>query len=148
MKASTLPDYQKQFIKFVLIGVLAVLVDLVCYYIFLSFFPEHIGSFFTNEILAKSCSFVCGSVVTYQLNKYWTWKQKDKSNKRFAKFFFLYIISLLINVFVNSGSLYLLLNEPSLQFLPRKYLIAFIMATGVSAFFNFLGQKWWVFKTK
>lgn len=148
MKASLLPDYQKQFIKFVLIGVLAVLVDLGCYYILLSVYPEYVGSFFTNEILAKSSSFVCGSIVTYQLNKYWTWKQKNRSNKRFVKFFFLYIISLLINVSVNSSALYLLFNESTFQSLPRKYFIAFILATGVSAIFNFFGQKWWVFRLK
>ena len=96
-------------------------------------------------MLAKACSFVCGSVVTYNLNKFWTWKMSDRSNKRFAKFFVLYLISLLINVSSNSGALYVL-KTGSFSNLPYKYLIAFIFATGTSALFNFFGQKWWVFK--
>ncbi|MEO9258528.1 MAG: GtrA family protein [Crocinitomicaceae bacterium] len=148
MNLSELPDYQKQFIKFVLIGMLAVLVDLACYYFFLSIFPEKFGTFFTNEMISKSCSFVCGSFVTYNLNKYWTWKQTNKSHKRFVKFFSLYLISLLINVSVNSGMLYLLLNVSSFEVIPAKYLVAFVMATGISALFNFFGQKWWIFKSE
>jgi putative flippase GtrA len=146
MFLSHLPDYQKQFIKFVLIGMLAVLVDLVCYYFFLQFFPEKVLHLFSNEVAAKSCSFVCGSVVTYNLNKFWTWKQKNKSHSRFIKFFLLYIVSLLINVLVNSTALFLLINKPFFQPTPYKYLIAFVLATGVSALFNFIGQKKVIFK--
>lgn len=146
MFLSDLPDYQKEFIKFFIIGVLAVLVDLVCYYAFLHLFPETIFKVITNEVSAKSISFVCGSLVTYNLNKYWTWKKNDRSNKRLFNFYVLYLFSMLINVLINSGMLHLLHHNEILLQLPKKYLIAFVIATGVSAMLNFIGQKMWIFK--
>tara|TARA_B110000046_G_C12849820_1_gene337247 strand:- start:538 stop:675 length:138 start_codon:yes stop_codon:yes gene_type:complete len=38
-------------------------------------------------------------------------------------------------------------NVELFKILYFKYLIAFITATGVSASLNFIGQKFWVFKT-
>lgn len=148
MNLSALPDTQKQIIKFGVIGVFAVLVDLACYSVFLHVFPDKLFGFITNEVSSKSVSFVCGSLVTYNLNKFWTWKKKDKSNKRIVNFYILYLFSMLLNVLINSGMLYLLLNKESLHFVPKKYLVAFVVATGASALLNFFGQKWWVFKTK
>ncbi|MBW7868837.1 MAG: GtrA family protein [Brumimicrobium sp.] len=148
MNLRTLPDFQKQFIKFVLIGILAVLVDLACYYTFLHIYPEKMFGFIANDMSAKSTSFICGSLVTYNLNKYWTWKQSDKNNKRLVNFYILYILSMFINVIVNSGMLHFLILYPALSFVPKKYLVAFIVATGVSALLNFFGQKWWIFKEK
>jgi putative flippase GtrA len=74
-KLSTLPDLNKQLVKFTMIGVLAVLVDLACYYLLLNLFPEKMLGFASNESVAKTISFLCGMSVTYSLNKLWTWKQ-------------------------------------------------------------------------
>ncbi len=53
------------------------------------------------------------TMVNYQLNKRWTWKQTDKSRKRFAKYMLLYIISGLTNV---SSNELLLLWIPNYEF--------------------------------
>lgn len=139
---------KKQLIKFTLIGILAVLVDLTCYYIFLQILPENVLNTISNEAFAKTLSFLCGLSVTYSLNKLWTWKKKDRSKKRLIKFGVLYAFSLLLNVFTNSTLLYMLHEYKDLLNLPYKYFIAFVGATGVSAVFNFLGQKFWVFHHK
>ena len=139
---------KKQLIKFTLIGVLAVLVDLACYYFFLQILPEHFLRTISNEAFAKTLSFLCGLSVTYSLNKLWTWKKKDRSKKRLIKFGILYAFSLLLNVFTNSTILYILKENEVFEILPYKYFIAFIGATAVSAVFNFLGQKFWVFHHK
>lgn len=143
-----LREWKKQVIKFGIIGVLAVLTDLVCYYLLLGVFPEKLFSFITNEVSAKTISFICGAVVTYNLNKLWTWRKKDSSKVRFAKFMVLYIASLAVNVATNSGLLFVLYKYQKLVDLPFKYLIAFVGATGLSAAMNFLGQKFWVFHHK
>jgi putative flippase GtrA len=91
---------------------------------------------------------LCGLSVTYTLNKLWTWKKKDRSKKRLIKFGVLYGFSLLLNVFTNSTLLYMLHEYKDLLNLPYKYFIAFVGATGVSAVFNFIGQKFWVFHHK
>lgn len=155
-RINQLPDLQKQLIKFFMIGVLATLVDLMVYWIFLQVIPEFelnvdfIGEKFhpDNRDLSKSLSFIIGSLVTYNLNKFWTWKQKDRSNKHFAKFYALYGVSLLINVFANKFALNLLHENTLFEDLPYKFRIAFVFATGTSAVFNFIGQKLWVFSVK
>lgn len=85
--------------------------------------------------------------ITYTFNKNWTWKKNDKSNKRVLKFSILYSFSLLLNVITNSQLLTTLYKNESFINLPYKYFIAFIGATGMSTILNFLGQKFWIFKS-
>lgn len=155
-RINQLPDIQKQLIKFFMIGVLATLVDLMVYWGFLQLIPifemdvDFIGEQFhpDNRDLSKSISFIIGSLVTYNLNKFWTWKQKDRSNKRFVKFYTLYGASLILNVFANKLALYFLHEKIIFESLPYKFFFAFAFATGTSAIFNFAGQKLWVFSVK
>lgn len=147
MKLKEISPLKKQLVKFTLIGLLAVSVDLLCYFILLNTLPEKLFQSIGNEALSKSISFMCGMTVTYFLNKFWTWKKKDRSHKRMVKFVFLYGIALLINVGTNSALLYILHQYRSFIDLPFKYLIAFVGASGLSASFSFMGQKFWVFKT-
>lgn len=138
---------KKQLIKFTLIGIFAVMIDLNFYYTFLNVLPETSFFFITKEEISKAMSFLCGMTFSYFLNKFWTWKKKDRSKRRVAKFTLIYGISLLLNVTVNAVFIFLLHNFKNLIDLPNKYFIAFIGATGVSAILNFAGQKFWVFKT-
>lgn len=147
MKLKEISPLKKQLVKFTLIGLLAVSVDLLCYFILLNTLPQKLFQAVGNEALSKSISFMCGMTVTYFFNKFWTWKKKDRSHKRILKFVLLYGLALLINVGTNSGLLYLLHQYSSLIDLPFKYLIAFVGASGLSAMFSFMGQKFWVFKT-
>lgn len=137
---------KKQVIKFILIGILAVVVDLICYYFLLRLLPDKAFSVISNEAFAKTISFLCGLNVTYIFNKSWTWKHNNKSSKRFGKFIILYSFSLFINVFMNSFFLKILQKNPSFTAIPYKYFVAFVGATLLSASFNFFGQKVWVFK--
>jgi putative flippase GtrA len=141
----TVSPMQKQLIKFTLIGMLAVIVDLLCYYLLLNLLPERVLSKIRNEAFSKGLSFICGMTVTYFLNKFWTWKKKDHSRKRVIKFALLYGSSLIINVGVNSGLLFVLHEYRSQFDLPYKYFVAFAGAAAVSASINFIGQKFWVF---
>ncbi len=141
-------EFKKQIIKFGLIGFLAVFVDMGVYYVLLNSFPESIKAVIYPEAVAKSVSFMCGTFVTYNLNKLWTWRRRDRSNSRFAKFMLLYGLSMLVNVTVNTFLLFVLHEYRHIIDLPNKYLIAFVGATGTSALLNFAGQKIWVFKTK
>lgn len=147
MKLKDISPLKKQLVKFTLIGLLAVSVDLLCYFILLNTLPEKLFQAVGNEALSKSISFMCGMTVTYFLNKFWTWKKKDRSHKRMVKFVVLYGIALLINVGTNSALLYILHQYRNFVDLPFKYLIAFVGASGLSASFSFMGQKFWVFKT-
>lgn len=147
MNLKEISPLKKQLVKFTLIGLLAVSVDLLCYFILLNTLPEKLFQAVGNEALSKSISFMCGMTVTYFLNKFWTWKKKDRSHKRMVKFVILYGVALLINVGTNSALLYILHQYRNFVDLPFKYLIAFVGASGLSASFSFMGQKFWVFKT-
>lgn len=140
----------KQLTKFGLVGMTAVMVDLFVYYLLSQFIDVNIS---------KALSFASGTFVTYNLNKFWTWRQTDKNNTRLFLFLILYAMSLLINVGVNSLALqYLpkseiiislrdLGNELNQLFaMKTDKFVAFFIATAVSSVFNFLGQKYWVFK--
>src|SRR5436190_3997117 len=106
-----LTESRKRLIKFILIGMLAVLTDLAMYWVFLNTLPEHaLPGTMGNEVLAKALSFLCGLMVTYHLNKRWTWRRKDRSNRRFVKFLLTYGFSLALNVTLNAALLRLLLG--------------------------------------
>lgn len=140
-----LRESNKQLVKFGFIGMLAVLTDLACYWVFLNTLPENaLPGGLGNEPLAKTLSFLCGLSVTYYLNKRWTWRRKDRSNRRLAKFLLTYGISLVLNVGINSGLLFTMQNDP-FRWIPNQYLVAFIGATGFCSAFNFVGQKFWIF---
>ena len=142
----------KQLTKFIISGLLAVAVDFVVYFA-LSQYMGH------NE--AKALSFCSGMLVTYNLNKYWTWRQPEKDNRRLLLFAALYIVALLINVFTNNDVLqatpdYLFrmsMENESAEILQSialgvDKLFAFVVATVASATLTFLGQKYWLFKEK
>ena len=149
-----MPIYEtgKQLTKFGLAGISAVCVDLFAYYLL---------SQFLDVNLSKALSFASGTLVTYNLNKYWTWRQTDKNNLRLVWFLLLYAISMVINVAVNSLALKYLPNTEilvqirdlgmevkQLFAMKTEKFVAFFIATAVSSIFNFLGQKYWIFKDK
>lgn len=145
-RVKEISEFKKQIIKFGLIGFLAVFVDLGVYYILLNTFPESIKEFVSPESISKSISFMCGTFVTYNLNKIWTWRMRDRSNSRFMKFVLLYGVSMLVNVAINALLLFVFHKYTDIIDLPNKYLFAFVGATGTSSLINFFGQKIWVFK--
>ena len=131
----------------------AVLVDLIVYYTLSTLFN-------LNTDISKACGFLFGSVYTYYLNKKWTWKHTEKSNKGMIfRFAIIFLISFAFNVLINKYSLSLLPDFvfnaqltystgeifPIISLKGDKFL-AFFFATVFSAVFNFLGQKFWVFK--
>ena len=65
-----------------------------------------------------------------------------------GKFAGLYSTSLLLNVFVNRTVIYVLdFKIPILKQFDVIMQLAWLCATGASTVFNYVGQKFWVFKT-
>lgn len=125
--------------SFVIIGILATLLDFGLYW-----WWHHYLTF----SVAKTLSFLSGSLFVYLANKFFTFKQKKHSSKEIFKFAFLYFSTMLINVMANSGSIWLAKRLfPALwQHFPQLIIIfAFLLATGLSTLLNFSGQKCWVF---
>ena len=142
----------KELTKFIISGLLAVLVDFIVYFLL---------SQFLDMNLSKALSFMSGMLVTYNLNKYWTWRQPDKNNKRLLLFVALYTVAMAVNVGSNQLAFNILPNseficslrnssEDLIKLITVKIdkVLALIIATGVSATLTFLGQKFWLFKVK
>jgi len=139
--------------KFGIVGGLSFFLDLSIYYTLSQFVPTYI---------AKSTAIVLATILNYQLNKAWTWGQKDRDNKRLAKYVMLYAVSGMMNVISNEIFLIALPNAELILNLdyPKESLnmpifavkidkfFAVIFATIVGMVVNFIGQKLWVFKEK
>ena len=137
----SLSENKKQLTKFIIIGVLAVITDLACYTAFLQIITADVLGIISNEAVCKTLSFLCGLSVTYSLNKRWTWRRKDRDHRRLIKFLLTYGISLVLNVSINSLLLYILHDQERFAAVPKKYLVAFIGATGFCSAVNFMGQS-------
>jgi putative flippase GtrA len=154
----------KQITKFTISGVIAVFFDFAVYY----GLSNLIGNTYNDAFLGlqwndvyKGVGFMAGTFVTYNLNKFWTWRTSDKNNKRLANFAVLYIVSFVINILINKWGmttfqdneialLYTPHNGDAITLFPFKTdkLSAFVLATAVSSIVNFVGQKIWVFKDR
>lgn len=142
----------KQITKFFIIGVSAVLVDLIVYYALSDLLAINID-------FSKAAGFLIGSVYTYYLNKKWTWRHTEKTNKGMVgRFAIIYAISFIFNILINKYSLLIIpdfeiastvtfSNKDVMTLFSVKgdKFMAFFFATVFSAVFNFLGQKYWVF---
>ena len=119
---------KQEILKFLVGGGTAVIVDFFTYKIFMILGLE--------RTIAKTLSFIYGSIVGFIINKYWTFKSPKFQIKEILKYTVLYILTAFINSQVNKYTLLLFGNE----------MFAFLCATGVSTVLNFLGQKFLIFR--
>ena len=116
----------------------AVACDTAVYFLLLPVLPASI---------AKGISFISGTIVAYLLNKFWTFKKPKRSHVEVVKFISLYLSTLGANIAVNRLMLdFAPTVVPALKVYETQF--AFLAATGTSTVLNFLGQKFWVFKSK
>jgi putative flippase GtrA len=119
---------------FIVVGSLTVVVDFL-------FYRALVWSSLLDIDLAKGASFIIGTVFAYFSNRFWTFGHQSQAPGSAWRFCALYTTTLLVNVMVNS----IALTQP-LQF-NISILAAFLLATGVSATLNFIGMKFFVFKS-
>lgn len=115
-------------LRFLVCGGSAALTDFVTYYLFL---------LFISYSPAKALSFICGAIVAYFANKYFTFEQVGRSYSEAGRFAMLYITTFAINVGTNKAALMVLGNYT---------LVCFLIATGITTVCNFIGQKFFVFR--
>ncbi|PZO59632.1 MAG: GtrA family protein [Phormidesmis priestleyi] len=127
---------REEILRFLLVGSSTVLVDLAIYIVLLTWL---------NPSTAKGISFICGTIYAYQANRLWTFSSGSGSLLQVVKFSAVYGFNLAVNVSLNAVVLSLLAQLTG-RLGQLNTLIAFIIATGVSAVLNFLGMKFFVFK--
>ncbi len=124
---------------FLIVGLVTVGIDFLGYHGLMNFKP--LG--FESINLAKAFGFISGSIFAYFANRLWTFNQHGIRPGSAYRFAILYVFSLATNVAVNL--LVIVWLDNSTITLDIILLIAFILATGVSAGVNFIGMKFFVF---
>jgi putative flippase GtrA len=130
---------KRELVIFLVVGLLTVAIDFLLYrgLIYLNLFG------LDSVNLAKGLSFIGGTIFAYFANRFWTFNQQTTSSGSVVRFSFVYLIGLLANIAINYLSIDLLSNIISIP--EYTLLIAFLLATGVSATLNFIGMKFFVF---
>ena len=121
----------KELLKYIFVGLSTVLIDFLIYKLLIKFIVIY---------LAKTISFLSGTLFSYQLNRTWTFKSGKTKLSQFIKYLIIHITSLVLNVFINS----LLLNTFSKNYF-LSYEVSFFIATLTSAIYNYLFIKKFIF---
>ena len=123
-----------EIVRFLIIGGITVLIDFICYFILI-----YTGF---DTPLSKGISFSIGTVFAYFANRNYTFQSSMGGFFRFTVFTLLYLSTLVVNVVSNE----IVLNLTS--HIKISLMIAFIIATSLSATLNFIGMKYMIFPTE
>ena len=128
----------KIFMKFVMVGIINTLVGTTIMFVFYNVF--HL-----NYWISSASNYIIGSLVSYLLNKNFTFRFKEKGYYSLLRF----IINILICYFLAYG-----IAKPIIYWMLNSYSIIIqeniSMALGMCLFvvFNYLGQRFFAFKSK
>lgn len=135
-------SFKRELGIFLIVGLLTVGIDFLIYRGFIYLQPFGIDSI----NIAKGISFVSGTIFAYFANRFWTFNQQTTGAGSVFRFVVVYILGLIANIAIN----YVCIERFSSPALALEYtlLIAFGLATGVSASLNFIGMKFFVFTNR
>ncbi|PKM89106.1 hypothetical protein CVU83_00595 [Candidatus Falkowbacteria bacterium HGW-Falkowbacteria-2] len=119
-------EARKSVIKFFLSGGLAGVVDLVALYIF------H-GVFKWDIVVATSAAFLCSFVVSFSLQKLWTFR--NYSQVRLPRQLFMYFGSAFIAMYFNGWAMHMLVNNLGVWYLLSQIIVNLFL--GVVNYFNY-----------
>ena len=125
---------KSQLTRFLFVGGTTVLIDFTFYSLLVL-----LG---INTKFAKGFGFLIGTIFAYFANRKITFRSSHSGVFRFVIFSVLYISTLIVNVVTNEVVLYIL------TFSKMSYLLAFLIATTLSATMNFIGMKYIIFPSK
>jgi putative flippase GtrA len=120
-------DIKKQVSRFCQSGILALTTDIIVYFTALNFLPYS---------FSKGISFFCGTSVSYTANNFWTFERDTIDVNDLFRYFSLYGISLILNVY---------LNDLCLNLFQQPIVFSYAIAAVICIIFNFLGQKFWIY---
>jgi putative flippase GtrA len=120
--------------RFLIVGGTTVLIDLIYYFILI-----YMGF---DTPLSKGVSFSVGAVFAYFANRNYTFQSSMGGFFRFTVFILLYLSTLAVNVVSNEIVLKLTSQ------INGSLMIAFLIATSLSATLNFIGMKYIIFNAQ
>lgn len=128
--------FDKIFLKFIIVGIANTIFGTAIMFIFYNIF--HLSYW-----ISSASNYVFGSILSYFLNKYFTFKSKDNSIKGILKF----VINIVVCYFVSYGvakplTLYVLSNYSPIVQDNVAMLVGMCLFVGL----NYIGQRFFVFK--
>lgn len=120
----------RQFIRFAAVGVSGTAVQY-------SVLWGGVELFAMIAAVASAIGYLCGSVVNYLLNYFFTFKSSKGHVEAASKYFSV----LAVGFCINTGLMALLVSHFN-----WNYWIAQILTTGIGLIWNFAGSRWWAFK--
>jgi len=141
----------QQFGKFILVGTMNTLIDLLVLNILMIITGIVVGAGYSVE---KAISFLFAVTFSYFVNKHWTFQDKSKEGegKKMSQFFVVSFIGMLINV-TAATIVVNYLQIPLSNMLPLTFLtpklwgtVGALCGTAAGLLWNFVGYKFWVFK--
>lgn len=119
----------RQFVSFCVLGTVGTL----AHYIVLVLGVELGG----GPVVSSTLGFIAGTLVNYALGYYYIFRCSGSHSHTITKFFTVAMFGLGLNTLVLSGAVY------GLRF---HFLVGQVLATGIVAIWNFVGNKWWTFR--
>lgn len=126
----------KTFLKFILVGILNTLVGSGVMFLLYNLFNA-------SYWISSSCNYIIGGIVSYILNKYFTFNNKQKSIKQII----LYIINLVLCYFISyycAKKLFLFLLSSKSQKIQEN--ISLFCGMCLYTLLNYFGQRFIVFR--
>ena len=121
-------NIKKEILRYFVAGTIVVATDMGIYYLLIRSLPFSI---------AKGISFTCAGIVGYVLNKYWTFRQAQRSYTEVGRYAVTNMSALGFNVLTNQGILVLWSGAVGL---------ALVTATALTSLLTYACFTWWVFK--
>lgn len=136
MKIKELIDIK--LLKFLIVGVINTLVGAGA-----MFLLYNLANF--NYWFSSVCNYIAGGICSYLLNKFFTFKNHEKSLKQIVQFILLLVICYLIAYIGAKYLIYWILADKSIQF---KDNVAMLTGEVLYTLINYLGQRLVVFSQK
>lgn len=124
----------KDKIKFVISGALATIVNLFFLFIFFSILDIQI-------IYASSMSWLLAILISFNLQKYWTFR--SFSFKKMSSQVILYLLIAILSLILNARWMYLLVEGLNINYLLAQIIVLFVLAI-----LNYIVYKFIIFKEK
>lgn len=126
----------KTTIKFILVGIINTIVGTSVMFLLYNLAG-------VNYWLSSASNYIVGSVVSYLLNKYFTFNNKEKSLKQVAKFAVNISVCYLLAYGIAKPAVGVILSPLALTV---KENLAMLVGMGLFVIFNYIGQRFFVFK--
>lgn len=121
--------FEKQISKFIFVGILNTIAGYGAYFILLYLNFYYIFALLISHIIGVTNSFIW--------NKKWTFRSEGNARREGIKFFSVYGITFMINLFI------LTFFVEGLKLTPQ---IGQVVALGICTMISFFGHKYWSFK--